>query len=131
MSFAGFPAAGLTFLRELSAHNDREWFEKHRAPWDEQIVPAMLEWLSELQTRLRDVLPNLVLAPRQGGSLYRLARDTRFSKDKHPYHAYAAGLLWDGGERHDSPGVYLRDVGIKQLLGCGALRPVNTDCRQR
>ena len=30
-----------------------------------------------------------------------------------------------------TPGAYLRHVGIEQLLSCGALRPVNTDCRQR
>src|SRR5438132_11668614 len=89
LNFSGLPAEGLAFLRELAAHNEREWFEAHRAPWDEQIVPAMLAWLSELQESLREVIPNLVLVPRQGGSLYRLARDTRFSKDKRPYHAYA------------------------------------------
>src|SRR4051812_9726013 len=117
MAFAGFPETGLAFLRELAQHNDRAWFEDHRGPWDGEIVPAMLAWLEDLRARLADVMPGLVLIPRQGGSLYRLDRDTRFGKDKSPYHPYAAALLWEGEERHDAPGIYLRISPDEVLFG--------------
>ena len=119
MAFGGFPEEGFTFLRELARHNDRAWLEGRREPWEARIVPAMLDWLAELQARLHDVMPALVLVPRQGGSLYRLARDTRFGKDKRPYHAYAAALLWEGGERHDCPGLYLRVSPDEVIFGGG------------
>src|SRR5438128_296614 len=103
MAFSGFPKEGLAFLRELHAHNDRDWFEAHRAAWDEAIVPAMLSLCSELQSRVADVLPRLQFVPRIGGSLYRLNRDTRFSRDKSPYQTNCAALLWEGGGQHQSP----------------------------
>ncbi len=92
MGFSGFPAGGLEFLRALGEHNDREWFEAHRAVWDEEIIPAMLAWCEELAERLRDVMPRLVFVPRVGGSLYRLNRDIRFSRDKSPYKTHVAAL---------------------------------------
>ena len=119
MPFEGFPAAGLSFFRQLAQHNDRDWFEAHRAVWDEQIVPAMLSWCGELCERLRDVMPRLAFVPRVGGSVYRLNRDIRFSRDKSPYKTHAAALLWEGGDKHDAPGVYLRVAADEVIVGGG------------
>ena len=117
--FAGFPQGGLAFLQELSEHNDRAWFEAHRSAWDEQIVPAMLEWCGTLAERLRDAMPGLTFVPRVGGSLYRLNRDVRFSRDKRPYKTHVAALLWDGAEKHDSPAVYLHVAPAEVIFGGG------------
>jgi uncharacterized protein (TIGR02453 family) len=107
VTFAGFPEAGLGFFAELGQNNTPEWFEAHRKVWDEEIVPAMLAWCGELAQRLQDTLPDLQFVPRVGGSLYRLNRDLRFSKDKRPYKSSTAALLWDAaGEKYDSPGFY-------------------------
>ena len=96
--FDGFPREGLEFLAGLGKHNDRDWFEAHRVAWDEQIVPAMLAWCGALCERLSDLMPRLVFLPRVGGSLYRLNRDIRFSRDKSPYKTHVAALLWEGGD---------------------------------
>lgn len=120
MSFSGFPESGLAFLRELAQHNDRDWFEAHRAAWDEGIAPAMLSWCGDLAERLRDVMPALVFQPRVGGSLYRLNRDTRFSRDKSPYKTHVAALLWEGGDKHDAPGVYLH-VAPDEVIVAGGI----------
>jgi len=119
MGFSGFPAGGLEFLRALGEHNDRDWFEEHRSAWDEGIVPSMLAWCSDLAERLRDVMPRLVFVPRVGGSLYRLNRDIRFSRDKSPYKTHVAALLWEGGEKHDAPGVYLHVAPDEVIFGGG------------
>jgi uncharacterized protein (TIGR02453 family) len=119
MTFQGFPEGGLAFLGALEQHNDRAWFEAHRTAWDAQIVPAMLEWCAALLQRLRDVMPRLVFVPRVGGSVYRLNRDTRFSRDKRPYRTHVAALLWEGGERHDAPGVYLHVATDEVIFGGG------------
>jgi uncharacterized protein (TIGR02453 family) len=119
MAFQGFPEAGLAFLRDLTEHNDREWFETHREAWDAQIVPAMLEWCGALAERLDDLMPGLTFVPRVGGSLYRLNRDTRFSRDKRPYKTHVAALLWEGGEKHDAPGVYLHVSPEEVIFGGG------------
>ena len=117
--FQGFPEGGLSFLRELAEHNDREWFEAHRTAWDAEIVPAMLEWCGALSERLRDAMPGLVFVPRVGGSIYRLNRDIRFSRDKRPYKTHVAALLWDGGEKHDAPAVYLHVAASEVIFGGG------------
>jgi len=120
MDFEGFPRDGLAFLRELDDHNERDWFEAHRAAWDEGIVPAMLAWCGALADRLRDVMPKLVFVPRVGGSLYRLNRDIRFSRDKSPYKTHVAALLWEGSaEKHDAPGVYLHVSPDEVIFGGG------------
>jgi uncharacterized protein (TIGR02453 family) len=105
--FSGFPADGLDFLRELEEHNDRAWFEAHRRVWDDGVVPALLEWCSELAERLRDAMPGLVCVPRVGGSVLHLNRDVRFSRDKRPYETRACAVLWEGEDRHDAPSMSL------------------------
>ena len=119
MPFQGFPEGGIAFLRGLAQHNERDWFEEHRSTWDDQIVPSMLDWCGTLAGRLRDVMPGLVFVPRVGGSLYRLNRDIRFSRDKRPYKTHVAALLWEGGERHDAPGVYLHVDPQDVIFGGG------------
>ncbi|HTO99238.1 MAG TPA: DUF2461 domain-containing protein [Myxococcales bacterium] len=117
--FEGFPEDGLAFLKSLGEHNDRAWFEEHRSAWDERIVPAMLEWCAELAGRLRDCMPRLVFVPRVGGSVYRLNRDIRFSRDKSPYKTHVAALLWEGAEKHDAPAVYLHVAPDQVIFGGG------------
>ena len=120
MAFEGFPDSGLAFLRQLATHNEREWFEAHRSAWDEQIIPAMLSWCGELCERLRDAMPKLVFVPRVGGSVYRLNRDIRFSRDKSPYKTHVAALMWEGeGDKHDAPGVYLHVSPDEVIFGGG------------
>ena len=114
-----FHAPGLAFLSELAENNDKDWFEAHRAAWDEQLLPAMIALCAELQSRLADVLPRLEFVPRVGGSLYRLNRDIRFSRDKRPYETHAAALLWEGADKQSSPGVYVQISPAEVTLGGG------------
>jgi len=121
MAFSGFPETGLAFLRELGQHNDRDWFEAHRKVYDDEMVPALLAWCGELTDRLRDAMPRLTFVPRVGGSLKRLNRDIRFSRDKRPYKTHVAALLWEGGEKHDAPAVYLHVSPDEVVFGGGLL----------
>lgn len=120
MPFAGFPKSGLAFFRELAAHNNRDWFEAHRAAWDGEIVPAMIVLCAALKARLADVLPGLQLVPRVGGSVQRLTRDIRFSRDKSPHHLHAAALLWEGEDKNASPAIYLA-ISPEQVLVSGGI----------
>ncbi len=120
VNFAGFPETGVSFFKELAGHNDQEWFEAHRKVWDEEIVPSMLAWLGELSRNLQDVIPGLQFVPRIGGSLYRLNRDLRFSKDKRPYRNSTAALLWDPvAGKNDSPGFYFSVAPDEVVFGGG------------
>ncbi len=105
-----------SFLRELKEHNDREWFAANKHRYEDDLLEPALAFIEDFGLRLPDISPHLVAdARRQGGSLFRIYRDTRFAKDKSPYKT-TAGIYF----RHErskeaySPGLYLhlapRDV---------------------
>jgi uncharacterized protein (TIGR02453 family) len=97
------------FLRELKANNDREWFQANKHRYEDDLLEPALAFIEDFGLRLPDISPHLVAdARRQGGSLFRIYRDTRFAKDKSPYKTMA-GIYF----RHErskeaySPGLYL------------------------
>ncbi len=120
-SFAGIPQRGLAFLAELAEHNEKEWFDAHREAWDNELLPAMTALCGALQARLSDVLPNLTFVPRVGGSLYRLNRDVRFSRDKRPYETHAEVVLWEGADKQSAPSLNLR-VAPQEMCFIGGLQ---------
>ena len=74
------------FLRQLKRHNDREWFAKNKARYEEVVQNPALLFISSFAEHLQKLAPNFVADPRPTrGSLFRIYRDTRFSPDKRPF----------------------------------------------
>ena len=97
------------FLRELKANNEREWFNANKERYENVLLEPALAFVEDFGLRLHDITPHLVAdSRRQGGSLFRIYRDTRFAKDKTPYKTHA-GIYF----RHErskevrAPGLYL------------------------
>jgi uncharacterized protein (TIGR02453 family) len=86
--FRGFAPGALKFLRGLARHNDREWFEDHRAVYEAEVRGPLRALVEEMDVRLARLAPELVGDPRR--SIFRIHRDVRFSKDKSPYKTNAA-----------------------------------------
>lgn len=83
---AYFTPATFKFLRNLARHNERPWFEAHRAEYEEHVKAASLRLIGDMAGPLRAISRQLVADARPvGGSLFRIYRDTRFSKNKAPY----------------------------------------------
>src|SRR5947208_986392 len=96
-SFAGFPPAGLQFLAGLQANNNKTWFDANRADYDTGLIAPARQFVVDLGAKLREqVSPRIHAEPRTGGSLMRINRDTRFSKDKSPYKDYLGLWFWEG-----------------------------------
>jgi uncharacterized protein (TIGR02453 family) len=89
--FPGFPVEGIAFLRNLKKNNDREWFTPRKATFDEKVKVPMIELVSAIHGEMRRFAPDYVGEPAK--CVYRIYRDTRFSKDKTPYKTYASALL--------------------------------------
>lgn len=72
----------LDFLSKLKKNNNREWFNAHKADFQEQqeLVEVFAEALLQ-EMRTHDELET----PSGRKSLHRIYRDIRFSKDKTPY----------------------------------------------
>ena len=100
--FTGFTDDGLTFLRGLAAHNDRDWFTRHRAVYDDQLKPTLATLIAA--TSVAMAARGVPLAGDPKSSQFRLHRDTRFSKDKRPYKTHVSGTLTRDGRRM-SPGM--------------------------
>ena len=61
---------------------------------------------------------------KSGGSLTRIFRDTRFGKDKSPYHTHVGMHFWhEAGEKMVTPGLFLRIDTKEVLLGTGQHQP--------
>lgn len=79
------------FLRELEANNDRKWFEDNKQRYIEEVRDPLLAFISDFGPRLQKISKHIVADPRpSGGSMFRIYRDTRFSKDKSPYKTHAS-----------------------------------------
>lgn len=74
------------FLAELAANNERAWFQANRDRYLSEVRDPLLAFIGAFSGPLRSLGPAFLADPRPvGGSMFRLHRDTRFSKDKRPY----------------------------------------------
>ena len=97
-AFPGFSPDAVDFLVELAQNNDRSWFQPRKAEYERLLREPMEALVADLAERLaaRDV--PLRADPKR--SIFRIYRDTRFSKDKSPYKTHvAANFPWIDPER--------------------------------
>jgi uncharacterized protein (TIGR02453 family) len=81
-----FTADTFNFLRELRENNDRAWFAQNKHRYETAVRDPALQFISGFGAKLAKISPHLVADPRPvGGSMFRIYRDTRFSRDKSPY----------------------------------------------
>ena len=86
--FSGFPPAAFTFLKGLAENNEREWFEARRDMYEQSLREPMKELIEEMDARLAAFAPEITGTVK--GSMFRIHRDIRFSKNKAPYKTNAA-----------------------------------------
>jgi len=114
--FAGFPRQMATFFRLLEKNNQREWFATHKDIFETHVRGPMIELVTLLNKRLEAFAPEHV-AEDPAKLIYRIYRDTRFSKDKTPYKTHiGATFSHQVLTRHGGAGYYFevshRCVGI-------------------
>jgi uncharacterized protein (TIGR02453 family) len=113
------------FLRELRDHNDRDWFNANKDRYENDLLEPALAFIEDFGLRLPNISPHLVAdARRQGGSLFRIYRDTRFAKDKSPYKTMA-GIYFrhERSKEAHSPGLYLHLEPRNVFAGAGIWHP--------
>jgi uncharacterized protein (TIGR02453 family) len=124
-SFDGFPKSCFTFLKELALNNDREWFATSKQRYESDVLEPTLAFIAALQPAMRKISPYIMVLPkRMGGSMMRIYRDTRFSKNKAPYKTHV-GIHFRhelGGDIH-APGYYLHIEPGNCFLGAGIWMP--------
>src|SRR5690242_7548675 len=89
--FTGFPKTFFAFFRELKANNDRAWFEANKSRFRETVQAPMSDFIEAMAPHLSRISKEFVADPRpNGGSMFRIYRDVRFSRDKRPYKEHGA-----------------------------------------
>jgi uncharacterized protein (TIGR02453 family) len=122
---ASFSPELFAFLRDLGANNDREWFTANKARYVEHVQEPALAFIEDVGMRLPEISRHFVADPRTtGGSLFRIYRDVRFSKDKSPYKTNI-GIQFRHARSRDvhAPGFYLNLEPDRVFMACGCWRP--------
>jgi uncharacterized protein (TIGR02453 family) len=122
-----FKPALFRFLKELAAENTRDWFNANKGRFEADLKDPALRFIVDFGPHLQKISPHFRADPRPvGGSLFRIYRDVRFSKDKSPYKTHA-GLHFrhEAGKTAYTPGFYLHLQPGESFVGMGIWRPDN------
>jgi len=117
--FVHFPKETLKFLRALRKDNTKSWFDKHRSDYDDFFVAPAKEFVEEVEQRLKRIAPKIVAEPRINGSIFRINRDIRFSKDKRPYKDHLDFGFWEGDRKSSGSSMFLRVSPDAVYVGAG------------
>jgi len=116
-----FTAKTFAFLKELAANNRRDWFAENKARYEDHVKVPALRFIQDFQNRLARLSPHFHAGPR---ALFRIHRDTRFSKDKSPYKTHT-GIHFrhdQAGDVH-APGYYVHLEPGACFVGLGIWHP--------
>lgn len=113
------------FLGQLKRNNDREWFVANKARYEAAVRDPFLRLIADCAPLIEEISPYFVADPSpNGGSMMRIYRDIRFSKDKSPYKtAVAAHFCHESAKEESSPAFYLRLEPGNSMVGGGMWRP--------
>lgn len=105
--FGGFSTKTTTFLRNLSKNNSKAWFDQHQAEYENFWLEPAKAFVAAAGTALQGLAP-VEYEAKINGSILRINRDIRFSKDKRPYKDYLDFWFWEGARKSAVSGFYLR-----------------------
>ena len=129
--YVGFNASTIAFLEELALNNNRDWFNENKSRYEELVLDVALRFIQSMHDPLADIAPHFTAIPqRMGGSLMRVYRDTRFSRNKLPYKTNV-GIQFRHEQAKDvhSPGYYVHVDPEQVFVGVGMWRPDSDSLR--
>ena len=123
--FPGFPRDFSKFLKDLAKNNEKGWFDENKPRFVASVQEPFLDFMEYLAPRMSKISKSILVVPKKaGGSMQRIYRDTRFSKDKSPYHTHVAAIFrHESGKKQPAPGFYLRVDSKEVLVGAGIWKP--------
>lgn len=119
------------FLRDLKENNNRDWFNDNKQRYEQDLKEPLLDLIADFAPMLSQLSPHYLAIPKaSGGSLFRIYRDVRFSKNKAPYKT-AAGIHFRHklGKDVHAPGYYLHIEPGNVFFALGMWHPSSPDLR--
>lgn len=125
MSVRYFTRQTFAFLDALAENNSREWFEEHKQEYEDFVRTPALDFIGDMSDEMPAISRHFLAQPKKvGGSLMRVQRDTRFSRDKTPYKTnIGIQFRHEVGKDVHAPGYYLHIEPGGCFLGIGLWRP--------
>jgi uncharacterized protein (TIGR02453 family) len=129
---ASFGPELFSFLADLRANNDREWFAANRDRYEEHLLEPALAFINDFAASLEKISPHFRADARpSGGSLFRIHRDTRFSRDKSPYKTnLGIHFRHERAKDVNAPGYYLH-IGPGEVFAGGGIWHPPTEAATR
>ncbi len=123
-----FSSETFAFLKGLAENNNRQWFQQNKKRYEEHVKDPAIRFIIDFQPLLRKISRQFTADPRPvGGSLFRIYRDVRFSKDKSPYkNNTGIQLRHNQGKDVHAPGYYLHLEPRNVFAGVGIWHPDST-----
>jgi len=119
------------FLRDLDQNNDRSWFQQNRDRFESHLKQPAIDFIVDFARPLAEISPHFRADPRPvGGSLFRIYRDTRFSRDKSPYKTHC-GIQFRHRRDRDvhAPRYYVHLEPSGSFVGVGLWHPATPTLR--
>jgi uncharacterized protein (TIGR02453 family) len=117
-----FPPEAIKFLKSLEKNNKREWFQPRKEIFDTKLKEPMIAFVESINAELLKFAPEHITEPKK--AVYRIYRDTRFSKDKTPYKTHLGAIFPRRGLGKDAAAGFYFHVSSKHVgVACGAYAP--------
>jgi len=113
------PAEGIRFLSQLKKNNDREWFQARKQTYEEMLREPMERVVDSINAKLASFAPDYVTEPRK--AIFRIYRDTRFSKDKTPYKTHLGAIFPKRGMAKLAGGSFYFHVAPEGVVVAGGV----------
>jgi uncharacterized protein (TIGR02453 family) len=116
-SYTGFGDKALPFLKALGFHQNREWFHENKPIFEEHLNEPRGRLIDDLATRLAEKKVPLTCSRKT--STFRINRDVRFAKEKHPYNTHVSAVITRSGTKKDQGLLYFHVSPDDSFLAVG------------
>jgi uncharacterized protein (TIGR02453 family) len=115
-------SATLKFLKDLSRHNNKPWFDAHRPQYDaaKNDFGAFVQQVIDAYGKTDKSIAHL----KAKDCTFRINRDVRFSKDKAPYKNNMGAYFNKGGKKSIFGGYYFHCQPGESFVGGGLWMPM-------
>ncbi|WP_353129602.1 DUF2461 domain-containing protein [Parapedobacter pyrenivorans] len=110
------------FLTAIKENNDRDWFQEHREAYDrawqniKDFTEGLIKGLAQSDRYISEDIP-------VSKCVFRIYRDTRFSKDKTPYKTWLGAGISTAGRKLNGPEYYIHIQPGNSFAAGGYWRP--------
>lgn len=111
----------ISFLNTLQKNNNREWFNANKSFYEEaknrfvSMVGQIIKGINTFDKQIKNINPR--------DCIFRIYRDTRFSKDKTPYKTNFGAYIAPGGLKSFNPGYYFHLQPMEYFVSAGIYKP--------